>query len=258
MQALLRYALRAPPISSSASAPFHSTDKGGFAPEGDERFKKLIDGIHFSQRFILSYQLVLIGLLLVFTAIHWGSRLQAWRRRRTTIKDRCEGDRLSNWKAAEGKGGVIIESISRGSSSSSSTLQEDFHPKHKVSERRLDEQSLLLPKGSDIKAPSRGWTMTSRVRAWLVYQPRPIPIINKTLPSNGTTLAVLAFIGLQIFYTFFKTSLSLSMLCLRRPNVPGLRRQPSPALPLCSKESTYQAPRRLFLRIPQHLPPPAR
>ena len=212
VQILLRNALRAPSVSSFASAPLHSTDKDGFAPEGDKRFKKLIDGIHFSQKFILSYQLVLIGLLFLFTALHWGSRLRASRRRRYAAKGRYEGDKTTVGNAADGKGAVVIESVSRGSSSSSSTLQEDLDPKYQDSERRLDEQSLLLPTASSTKIPPRGWTMTNKIRAWLVYQPRPIPIINKTLPSNGTTLVVLAFIGLQIFYTFFKTSLSLSML----------------------------------------------
>lgn len=212
IQTLLRNALQAPPVSFTASAPLHSTDRDGFAPEGDKRFKQLIDGIRYSHKFILSYQVVLIGLLLVFTAIHWGCRLQAWRRRRNTIKGRYGCDKTTVGKIVDGKGAVAIQSISRGSSSSSSTLQEDFDPKHQDSERRLDEQSLLLPKGSGGKAPSRGWTMTNKIRAWLVYQPRPIPIVNKTLPSNGTTLVVLAFIGLQMFYTFFKTSLSLSML----------------------------------------------
>ncbi|KAL9077386.1 MAG: hypothetical protein Q9161_000231 [Pseudevernia consocians] len=212
VQILLRNALRAPSVSSFASAPLHSTDKDGFALEGDKRFKKLIDGIHFSQKFILSYQLVLIGLLFLFTALHWGSRLRASRRRRNAVKGRYEGDRTTVGNAADGKGAVVVECVSRGSSSSSTTLQEDLDPKYQDSERRLDEQSLLLPKASSTKVPPRGWTMTNKIRAWLVYQPRPIPIINKTLPSNGTTLVVLAFIGLQIFYTFFKTSLSLSML----------------------------------------------
>lgn len=210
IQSLLRSALRVPSVLPSAST-LHSTDKDGFASEGDKRFKKLIDGIHFSQKFILSYQLVLVGLLLMLTAIHWASRLRSWRRRRSPIKGRYPGGTSRNGKIGEGKGIVVIESISRGSSSSS-TLQEDFHPKYQDLEQTLDEQSLLLPKASDAKAPPLRWTLSSKIRAWLIYQPRPIPIINKTLPSNGTTLVVLAFIGLQVFYTFFKTTLSISML----------------------------------------------
>lgn len=209
LQTLLRNAIRVPSVFASASTPLHSTDKDGFAHQGDKRFKKLIDGIHFSQKFILSYQLVLIGLLLVFTAIHWGSRLRSWRRRRNAIKGRHEGGQSKKGKTGETKQGVLIESSSTGSLSSSSTLQEDFNQKDQDSERTLDEQSLLLPKASNAQAPSLRWTLTRKTRAWLAYQPRPI---NKTLPSNGTTLVVLAFIGLQIFYTFFKTSLSISML----------------------------------------------
>ena len=213
IRTLLKNALRPQSLSSFATAPLHSTDNDGFAPEGGKRFKKLIDGMHFSQKFILTYQFVLIGLLLLFTAIHWGSRLRAWRGRRDTVKNRYEGgNKIDNGRAGEGKRGVVIESISRGSSSSSSTLQEDFHPKYQDSERTLNEQSQLLPKASNKQASPRRWRLNSKIRAWLIYQPKPIPIINKTLPSNGTSLIVLTFIGLQVFYTFFKTSLSLSML----------------------------------------------
>lgn len=212
VQTLLRNALRAPPVSSNGDVSLHATDKDGFAPQRDERFRKLIEGIHFSQRFILSYQAVLIGLLLVFTAIHWGSRLRAWRRRRNTVKGRYEGDKTTVGKAVDGKSAVVIESMSRGSSSSSSTLQEDLDPTYQDSQRRMDEQSPLLPKSSGVKLPSQRWMVINKIRAWLVYQPRPIPIIGKTLPSNSTTLVVLAFLGLQIFYTFFKTPLSLSMI----------------------------------------------
>lgn len=210
IQTLARNALGASLVSFTASPDLYSTDKDGLAHQDEKRFKKLRDGIYFSQKFILTYQIVLIGLLLVFTALHWGSRFLAWRRR-NTIKRKYDCDKPAIGNAAEAKGAVVIESISRGSSSSS-TLQEDFDPKYQSSQSRLDEQSLLLPKASGANAAPRGWTIMNKIKAWLVYQPRPIPIVNKTLPSNGTTLVVLTFIGLQIFYTFFKTSLSLSML----------------------------------------------
>ena len=207
IQALVRYAFW-------ASAPIHSTDKDRFAPEGDERFKKLREGIQYSQKFIISYKLVLVGLLFLFTTIHWGYRLRAWRGRRNIVNGRYEIEKTNVGKTAESKGVVVIESTSGGSSSSSSTLQEDFDPKSRNPEPRLNEQSLLLPKGSDLKALPQGWAkkLLDRTGACLAYQPRPIPIVNKTLPSNGTTLMVLAFLGLQIFYTFFNISLSLPML----------------------------------------------
>ncbi|KAL8763434.1 MAG: hypothetical protein Q9184_000742 [Pyrenodesmia sp. 2 TL-2023] len=54
--------------------------------------------------------------------------------------------------------------------------------------------------------------MSYQIRAFLVYQPRPIPFINRTLPSNGATLAVLAFVGVQVFYVFYKMPLSVPMI----------------------------------------------
>ena len=212
LQSLLRYALQAPALPSFLEAPMQSSANESSSREGNERFRKLIDGIHFSKRFILSYQLVLIALLLVFTVIHWTSKLQAWRRRRRrgiVAKERLSprGER----EASGGKGGVIIESRSSGSSSSSSTLRGDATPEDAISEEP-DERTFLLQKPSIDQGATHLSLFSSRIKAWLIYQPRPIPIINKTLPSIGASLVVIAFIGLQLFYTLFRTPLSLSML----------------------------------------------
>lgn len=45
-----------------------------------------------------------------------------------------------------------------------------------------------------------------------MYQPGPIPIVNEALPSNGCTLFILAFLGLQAFYVLYKVTLSVPML----------------------------------------------
>ncbi|RYP66646.1 hypothetical protein DL769_005978 [Monosporascus sp. CRB-8-3] len=41
------------------------------------------------------------------------------------------------------------------------------------------------------------------LRSWLAYQPPPIPLINRSLPSNGTTVFVLMFYGLNLCYQFY-------------------------------------------------------
>ncbi|RYP40984.1 hypothetical protein DL767_001300 [Monosporascus sp. MG133] len=41
------------------------------------------------------------------------------------------------------------------------------------------------------------------LRSWLAYQPPPIPLINRSLPSNGTTMFVLEFHGLDLFFQFY-------------------------------------------------------
>lgn len=216
IQLLLRYALDAPSqLASANKPPLHSTDNEGFnPPEGDKRFKKLIDGIHFSKSFILTYQAVLLGLLLLFTGIHWGSRLQGWRRRRRrdALQKVLVRGRETLGDALKTEGDVFGQSRSSGSSSSSSTIVGEETPGTNTRLEEPNEQTSLLWKQIPTQATNSQRLLFYNVKAWLMYQPRPIPVINKTLPSNGATLAILAFIGLQIFYTFYRTSLSLSML----------------------------------------------
>ncbi len=215
MQALLRYALISPSqVSSADTQLYFAKHEGSNPPKGDKRFNKLVDGIQFSKRFILSYQLVLIGLLLLFTAVHWGSRLRAWRRRRERNIEQgfySGGSALvrDDLKAQER---VEIWSRSSESSLSSSTLVGDERPGVNDSLEEADEQTALLRKHKPVQSKAFRWLPINYIKAWLIYQPRPLPIINKTLPSNGTSLVIVAFLGLQIFYIFFKTSLSISML----------------------------------------------
>lgn len=210
IQAFIRYASR---------APIHASTEASRASSGrSEHLKKLLDGIHFSKRFILSYQLVLVGLLAAFTVIHWGSRLRAWRRRyRKSIGGKSYDRGYLRLPTDESKGEskgeerVAIKSIGSGNSSSSSTLEASISYTN-VNYEGTDESSPLLPKGEGSLKFSRSWLILSKLKAWLVYQPRPLRFINKTLPSNGTSLLVLMFIALQVFYTLFKVPLSLSML----------------------------------------------
>ncbi len=214
IQALLRYAFRVKTRVSFTNALLHPTNNAGFEDreQDNPRFKPIVDGIHFSLRFILSYQLVLIGLLFLFTAVHWGGRWRAWRRRRDlALERRHEGTQSPIRESKDGKGGIGVENRSSGSSSSSSTLGRDVTPKD-LDIRKQDEQTPLLLKSRPVRIFSRRWQFVSKTKACLTYQPRPIPVINKTLPSNGTTLAVLAFLGLQMFYTFYNIHFTLQML----------------------------------------------
>ena len=214
-QILLRYALLGTtrlPFSASRGHQLQIAKDEGFSPGRSEGFKRLIEGVHFSKRFILSYQLVLLALLLLFTISHWGSRLLASRRRRRKfVIQRSHGGDLGPVKdVLKVKGNVVIQQRSSGSSSSSSTLGGDAMLED-VS-KGVDERTMLLPKSPTIQPAKGRFLSTGRFKAWFTYQPRPMPSINKTLPSNGTSLSVIAFIGLQIFYSFFRMPLSLSML----------------------------------------------
>ncbi|MCJ1306092.1 hypothetical protein MMC08_008910 [Hypocenomyce scalaris] len=208
IQDALHYSLTATWRFSTPAAPRLSiTDTVGGPVQGDSpAFRKLIRGIEFSRRFILSYHVVILGVLLVFTAVHWGKKVSRWRKRRAAPKANRAVLGLS-----KNDGDVPRSGRSQGSSSSSSsTLEGTASPPRILKVDPLqDERSPLIgrPNVTTCKAS------TSEVlRAWMVYQPGPIPIVNKILPSNGTTLAVLALVGINIFYTFYQIPFTVPML----------------------------------------------
>ena len=198
---------------SNPEADLH-TFTDGSSPSNTERFKKLIDGVHFSKRLILSYQLVLLGLLLFFTVIYWRSRFQAWRRKRRRLSSdrRHAFDHEPTALDSKSIGDATVKSRSDISSSSSSSTLGTIHAGISYHPDGVNERSLLLAKSNAPLELSRLQYFHRKIKAWLVYQPHYIPVINKTLPSNGASVAILLFLGLQIFYTLYKIPCSLSML----------------------------------------------
>ncbi|ORY02921.1 ferric reductase like transmembrane component-domain-containing protein [Clohesyomyces aquaticus] len=49
-------------------------------------------------------------------------------------------------------------------------------------------------------------------KSWLQYQPAPIPIVNKSLPTNGLSVLVVFFIGLNVFYNLYRMPLEAQYL----------------------------------------------
>ena len=198
---LIRSSLK---INHRAEAPdVWSATKSNGSQHRDPRFSAILEGILFSRRFILTYQLVLIAVLLSFTIWHWGSRLQSWRRRRRRKR-----------RVAQAQPDASDTLSAASSSSSSDTLLESTvsTPKKEEEQRSGDEKLPLLPPktGLPSQLPQPSWR--NILKAWLAYQPAPIPVINKILPSNTVTLAVLALWGLQTFYIFYRTPLSIHLL----------------------------------------------
>lgn len=185
---LIRSALYNGPFNLNGQDGLSTTLQDG--ADNHAIFRKLIEGIQFSRHFILSYQLVLLCLLLLFVSFHWISRLRSWLRVRQVVRTKQDDD------------------IKTGRSSSSSTLYTNsttFEPIAKI-----DERSPLLH--ADCHKRTLLSSITCRTRAFLVYQPSPIPVIRKTLPSNGCTLLILAFLALQVFYTLYHVHFSVPML----------------------------------------------
>ncbi|MCJ1282566.1 hypothetical protein MMC26_001890 [Xylographa opegraphella] len=205
----LRFALRA--TSSTLQTEDTTEDSPG---RNNAQFRALIAGILFSRRFIVTYQAVTVCLLLVFTLAHWTTKYRRWKRKTHISKGR---------RNAVGRNGIEDEEDPQkarksseethciSSSSSSSTLQGTGPPTPK-SIHQADERTTLLKHQENQSA--KGWRIwpPPQVRAWLTYQPKPIPIVNKVLPSNGTSVVILLLIAINLFYTLYKVPLSFPML----------------------------------------------
>ena len=192
--AALRLSLGAIRTSDFSQSLVTTTTEDDFSGSVDNAgFRRIVAGILFSRRFILSYQVVLLVLLLLVTARYWTSRYRSWRKRWALETNSRNAD------------------FSAPRSSSSSTLQGGVISPVGSNDLKKDERSPLLGNGNDIPS-SRAAELKARTNGWLIYQPSPIPIANKTLPSNGCTVSILTFLGLQAFYVFYKVTLSIPML----------------------------------------------
>ncbi|PVH88030.1 hypothetical protein DL98DRAFT_509537 [Cadophora sp. DSE1049] len=191
----IRYALR---------ASIFTTDTGESQPPGrDPRLRKLIEKVLWSRRFILTYHIVILGFVVVLSASHWTSKALRWRRKRVSRlqvlknEDECDGDEQAIKPIPSSN-----EDFRLVYSSGSSTIEGTSSPPQKD----IDEATpLLTPSVSH----HSGGSLKSFSKARLIYQPRPIPVINKILPSNGTSIVVLAFLNLNFFYVFYDIGINV-------------------------------------------------
>ena len=180
------------------------SDKG-LPEQRDPRSRKLVEGVMFSRRFVPTYHLIILGFICLLSAIHWTEKVIRWRRGRAYrfrflgAKDVYETIETSSSTAGD------RQDLDGIYSSSSSTAKGSASPPSKS----LNEQTPLLDTAQALQPLPRRWSVYRTAKSILMYQPRPIPIVNKTLPSNGTSLTILAFIALNIFYIFFHINLNL-------------------------------------------------
>ena len=211
----LKFSLRATVEMVEADGPALAATWQDGPSRDSPGFRKLIDGVVYSRRFILSYELVLLGFVLVFTILHWGSRFRRWRRKGLASRSNKHGDQNVQEEATTRAQEVpdVIGETNSGSSSSSTTLRGTLcSPKARSIDASANEHTPLVVKPKATR--SRSWLsyLVCQTRAFLVYQPRTIPYIKKNLPSNSTTISVLAFIALEAFYSLWNVPLSLPML----------------------------------------------
>ncbi|KAF2086671.1 ferric reductase transmembrane component [Saccharata proteae CBS 121410] len=194
----LRAAIReARTISQSESSSLHHSDAPisiteEFNPGRDPRLAEIVRIIRFSRKFILTYNAILLFILLAFAVVEWSGYIRRARNRRTAA-NRDQSGR--------------VDVRSGASSSSSSTLEGTATPPDALKTGKAvngeGERQPLIPKDHPAKQSGPLSRTIARTKAFLAYQPRPIPVINKVLPSNGQSLVILAFLGLNIFYLCF-------------------------------------------------------
>jgi len=163
-------------------------------PGRDPRFRKIVESILFSRRFVPTYNIVLLGILGVFAAWHWGETV-ALRSKRRRGKEADKAD----------------EAGEEAWSSSSSTAEGTPTPPDASQKNgdEVNESSPLIATGQSRRRALGIWKPYHVIRSWMQYQPRPIPIIHKTLPTNTVSLCVIAYIALNIFYNIYAMPISL-------------------------------------------------
>ncbi|CAD0100574.1 unnamed protein product [Aureobasidium mustum] len=146
--------------------------------DSNERRRKAIESILFSRRFILLYNIVLVGLLACFTVWYWGRRIGRFRRR---------------------------HALSR-----SPHNKPAIHSNQTRKDDNEGETTPLLHQGKAHISRSKTGLVIARVQAWLMYQPPNVPYIHKVLPSNATTVGILLLLGINLFFLLYQAELSVA------------------------------------------------
>jgi predicted ferric reductase len=181
-------------LRSSESLVDALANTGGVPQNG--HVKKLIEAVLWHRKFILTYYLWIAAVV----AISCG--LETYKRR---------GNRKSSAILSAVKDDGVPETSP--SSSSSSTLTGSNTPPHKHSGLNIDEASPLLSK-EHISAKMRP-SLWHRLRYFLLWQPAPIPALtspSNTVPDNGTSILVLSFLGLNLFYLLYRAPLAFQWI----------------------------------------------
>ncbi|KAK7907960.1 hypothetical protein PG985_015263 [Apiospora marii] len=171
VRASLQYAKTPPSPDHVVIADF--TDD----PEKVEYIRVLIYHILHGRDVVACYNLVLFVVLAGFTVRHFITRRQDQRR----------------WE----------ERTQRPRSRSKQTRTQS-PPGLVKPDADLERQPLLAA-----TARPKHQSLSNTMQAWLVYQPGPVPFINRTLPPNETSLFVLAYFALNVFFQFFQSPLEL-------------------------------------------------
>lgn len=160
--------------------------------------KVLLDG----RDIVAAYNYVMIFLLAGFTALHLLERRRC--RKKWQMRKRASSTTVDR----EPKSGDDVPEATTSSSSSSSShgITTPSGAVKDITQVDLERLPLLGPRRP--QAETGLWARATRcVAYWLKYQPRPLPVVNRTLPSNGTSMFVGVWVGINIFFHLYKVNL---------------------------------------------------
>ncbi|KAK3298707.1 uncharacterized protein B0H64DRAFT_422464 [Chaetomium fimeti] len=159
-------------------------------PKKVEYILQLLDSLFESRYIVNCYNIAIGTVILVFAVWHWHE----------TTSDNLKWRLLTQRLRIGRPDGTASPSAA---SSSSSTVVGTATPPPDTKDVDIERVPLLTREGVSTK-PRKANQISRKVRSWLAYQPPPIPVINRTLPSNGTSLFIFAWLGLNVVFHFYR------------------------------------------------------
>lgn len=169
--------------------------------------RKLIWAILDGRDIVAAYNYALLALLAIFTLAHWLEKRQCRKRwlERMSPEERTViiSDNDSVTKNHHGS--------SEGSSSSSSVSSGIRIPSGALKDSVTDLERLPLLSIRERRPPPAAARSSNllwrKLRCWMEYQPLPLPIVHRVLPSNSTSLFVLLWLALNVFFHLYQLPL---------------------------------------------------
>lgn len=159
--------------------------------------KVLLDG----RDIVASYNIVMLILLAGLTVLHLLEKRRC--RKRWQMRLRASSETVDSEPKS---GDDIPEAPTPSSSSSSHGITTPSGAVKDIVQVDLERLPLLGPRHQ--QAETSLWARTKRrVVCWMEYQPRPLPVVNRTLPSNATSIFVGHWVCINVFFHLYQVNL---------------------------------------------------
>lgn len=172
-----------------------------------EYLRKFTAALERGREITSTYNCILLGLLAVYTIVHI---LEKRRDHKEWLKKRGFGRTKQTATAPDDvqSAGNHID-ITYASSSTDSTSSGIVTPSGAGKDVEVDIERLPLlgpPPLQTGSGVSRLTRLNRRLVYWLQYQPRSLPVVNRDLPSNGTSLFIAGWFALNLFMQLYQVT----------------------------------------------------